>query len=657
MRLLPRTTVALLQGNATVARIIRETLQASGLEVQELRGPPPGAEGARLVIVDVDSAGVDARRWLRFCQEQGREVLVCGVASSRAHFTNYPWLARPFSTRQLERVCEELLREGGSPRSESTPGAIEIHEPVTLELDGDDASKLEAELGLLPGALGGEPSDSELFDVIDLDTTGSMILEIEDLPGGLGQGGVLVAPARRSPLDLQALQETPRPPSAEVDVTIDQVISPSTFPEVPAAIEVPTLDGSHHEATTITALEALNPVDPSRVHQVANLIAEHWDRLGLTSRPDDRAERLERLLNAMIHAGLDDVVAELRRVPKARGFSGSLETLPVVDLLHTVRERRLRGRLEVSMAGRSFVLYLEGNRLQEIESLGESTDGVLLEVLRAEGALDTSMYQELARQLRHGQLAGGPLEMHLRRERLVDDLRLRDACKERARRLLRQLCATRRGGFAFVDVPQDSGFAWPVRGLNLKVDQLLLEILREVSLDTGHSEATARTRLVLDTGRAVSVDPDSLTSNERQLLSFFEQGQTLAEARARLGDTGEEPVERVVQRLKRMELLKRKSNVGEPIVAVESRDPHDRPTAVSNWEIDIPGLDQAHQEEGSFSLPADEEDTRQERGFSAGVPPEERSASVWDEELDSIFSAAADAVTFRKGPQDDDETY
>ncbi|WP_230470095.1 DUF4388 domain-containing protein [Lujinxingia vulgaris] len=653
MSLTARPSVALLEGNATLARIISETLRASALEVVKLSGPPPGAEGARLVIVDVDSAGVDARRWLHFCEERQLPVLVCGVASSRAHFAQYPWLGRPFTTRQLERVCEELLRDGSPPRrSHSVPGAIEVRDPVTVEMEGEDASDLEVELGLSPGTLGGQVfEDDDFLEMIDVDTTGSMILEIEDLPGGLGQGGVLVGGARRESLDAARL-EAERSRSAEVDVTIDEVISPSTFPEVPAGIEVPTIGG---DATAISVVAPTSQVDRITLHQVAHLLAEHWERVGLSARATDRAERLERLLGAMVDGGIDRVAEELRRVPNARGFSGQIETLSVVDLLHTLRERRLRGRLEVSLPGRSFVLYVDGNVLHEIESLGESTDGMLLEVLRAEGAVDEGVYQRLSHDLRTGQFEEGPLEMFLRREQIVDDLRLLDARKGRARRLLGEICGGRRGGFAFIEVARDSSFAWPTRGLDLKIDTLLLEIMREVSLDTGHSEATARTRLVLDAGRAASVDPRALTDDERQLLSFFEEGQTLGEARARLATTGEESVDRVVQRLKRMELLKRKSSAGEVIVKRPS-GPHERPTAVSNWEIDIPDLDRSHHIEVGAPESSDEEETHQERGYLAGAPFEEDAAMSWDEELDSIFRRAADTAEFDTQGRDDDDT-
>src|SRR5690554_1978843 len=137
-----------------------------------------------------------------------------------------------------------------------------------------------------------------------------MILEIEDLPGGFGQGGILVGQARRQPLDLARL-EANRPRSAEIDVTIDEIISPSTFPEVPAGIEVPTFGaGSHSEATAISVMEPMPQMDRVALHQVANLLAEHWDRLGLSARQSDRAQILERLLNAWVSSGVDQVVEE-----------------------------------------------------------------------------------------------------------------------------------------------------------------------------------------------------------------------------------------------------------------------------------------------------------------------------------------------------------
>ena len=406
----------------------------------------------------------------------------------------------------------------------------------------------------------------------------------------------------------------------------------------------PTLQA---DVTAVSTLGDMASNDFSGAHRVASLVAEHWDRLGLTARPTDRADRLQRVLTAMLKRGMDGVLDELKRIPPVTGFSGCLETMPVVDLLHTIRDRRLRGRLEIGLDGHSFVLYVDGVTLQGIDSLGENTDGLLVESLNQLGAFDDQTYRHYQKLV--AELSGEPLEMKLRRDGIVDDGQLLEAKQERAKQLLAKMCRGEYGTFAFIEVRQQSGQVWPTQRLQLNVDALLLELLRKGRLEEAGAKPITRSHLVLDADRASRLGSEALTETEREMLDFFEEGQSIDSAREMLGDV-EEPVERIVHRLKRLELLRRlgensesedesSTSSSEPVVQADSisevsdseiseatQDEHDHATDVSSsWNLQI--LDEVDSAERStpegWPDPTEvgpEEETQEDVGFLAGVP-------------------------------------
>ncbi len=635
--------VAILQGNATVAQVMSECLESSDFfEVELLRGSPPGAARAQLAIIDVDSGIEAAEQWIHHCDGRQLPVLVSGVERSRDAFADRPWLSRPFSGSQLINLCHELLGASGDDEhgADEIPPPIEVgsnaHRTPTVEVPthgadlDNDAPPTQNDL---PTA---RVSPEELLDVIDLDGSGSMILEVEEISDTEEAGGKLTGSGRRRSYDAEELVEE-NPWADEPDTAVEGGREREST-ELQSRSRIESSSGSapalRAEVTAISPLGDMASNDFSGAHRVASLVAEHWDQLGLTARPTDRAERLQRVLTAMLRQGLDGVLDELKRIPPVSGFSGCLQSMPVVDLLHTIRDRRLRGRLEVGLDGHSFVLYIDRTTLQGIDSLGENTAGLLIEFLRKNGALDDHNHRHY-RQL-VTELSGEPLEMKLRRDGVVDDSDLMEAKTARAKYLLGKMCQGKHGTFAFIDVPRDGGQAWPTQGLNLNVDALLLELYRKGTLATDQSGPVTRSDLVIDIERASQLAPETLTESERRLLAFFEDGQSIEDARDLLGDT-DESVDQVIQRLKRLELLRRLGQNATAATGADQQeatrrtsisevsnitdDPQKKPTAVeSSWDLQI--LDEVDTgDDVSSDVWADPaEETEEDVGFSLGVP-------------------------------------
>lgn len=475
-------------------------------------------------------------------------------------------------------------------------------EPITRELGYDEAMELERRLGLNPGVLGNansEPtvSDEESFEVIDLDD--SSILEMDELQFALG--GKLVGEVEgrrvgkeeieqgreseiqiridRSPTFNQTMPDTPMALGSDIDDTHDRRVGSNVGSDIGSApregAEAGSRPGSAAGNEPSSPAEESSVVDLSpgaggadlaaQIKGVARMLAESWQRIALTSRTEDRADRIERVLIAAVGKGLRGASAEVQRIPPAAGFAGALSTLTFVDTVRTIRDRRLRGRLEVAVGDDAFVLHMDGGYLEEIDTLSGNVDGMLLDILHQGGALEDRAYEELVDAFESGRFMG-PLEVELARQHVVADATLQSARVVRAREVFRRLCGTRGGQFAFLEIRPGDRQPWPVDPLHVNVDQLLLELLRESSIDTGDSRATARTLLVLDPNRAASLEQSRLTDEERSVMMFFREGETLESARERLQkQAGPEEVDRIVDRLKKVELLKR----SEPEIAVE----------------------------------------------------------------------------------------
>jgi hypothetical protein len=283
--------------------------------------------------------------------------------------------------------------------------------------------------------------------------------------------------------------------------------------------------------------------------------------------------------------------------------------------------------LEIASRDEAFVLYLEGGSLEEIDTLsaGASSEEILLDILSNSGALDAQTYTELKEAYGAGEMML-PLENRLARDQVVSPGALREAREARTKAFFRQICALRRGQFAFIEVRPGDGAPWPVEPLRLSVDTILLELLREASFDTGDSRATSRTRLVLDPARAAAVQPSRLTDFERRVLELFRNTETVGQARALLAQAPPDEVDRIVNRMKQLEILKR----SDPLISVpaevrEAADQHTSDTVVSDI-AEVLGDERARQATmpTTQAVGAEEaEETAQKASFDLGIVADE----------------------------------
>ncbi len=554
-----RLSIELCQPCLTVRHLMVEALSEAGavvLGAEPLTAPPRAPD---LLVFDVDALHDAASLTrLRMHESRGKPVLCCGLRHLREDAQHRPWLERPFTTSALLYQCAELLGIGA-------PGAPPQgqDEPITRDAlpDADslsEASLLEEAFGLEPGILGGAEVDlSEVDDALDImvigDDEADLIVGVDEAletghdapseaedehPFGVG---ALIGQVQARSVDLSQLSA---PQLSLAPPVRGDTLAPTTQPDRPIAPE-PGAPST--------------PLDPEaslELQSFARMIAEAWDRLSLSARVEDRSDRLNRVMHALFERGLEGASEALRRVPGSQGFSGSLRTLTLVGLFRTIRDRKLRGRLELALQDQAYVLYVDQGVLAEIDELTGDSDQLVISLLCEHGLLDPRLAQPLLSQADDLEL-GPPALMQLRQRGLVDDATLAHAQQLRARALFRRLCGARDGSFAFIEINQGDDHAWPRQELRLSVEELLLEVLREASIETGDSRANSRAMLQTDATRVASLDASRLTPSEQRILDFFRQGGTLQQARERFGEERSGEVSRVVNLLKRAELIKR----------------------------------------------------------------------------------------------------
>lgn len=553
--------IEICEGNATILELMRTGLEDVGFSVVVRDAPPDAGECASLLVVDFDSGGAGLEAWMDAYDEADAPILCLGVRRSRERFEDRYWLERPFSVPSLVRKCRSALK-----LEDSEVSSIQFardDDPITRELRYDEAMELEKELGLNEGALGpnaqGDQAEFEQLeedsDVMAIEDHGSVILEVNDLES-LRTGGQLAGSISSRVIDRAELEE-----AAAAVAAAPRVRTPTfnqTMPETPLALadESNTFSAPGTEPSILAPpSEADQDVDVAEVIKSASLmLAQTWNGIGLTARTQDRADRIQRVLSAAFSQGIRAASGEIRRIPSGLGFAGDIESMTVIEILRTIRDRRLRGRLEIAVKDDAeFVIFLDGGFLEDLENLSGSGELQLLDILHELDFIDTDAHRELSEGYATGEIHK-PVEMKLTSEGMVSGEQVRIARSLQVKQAFRRMCSARRGNFAFLEVRQGDGQPWPVQGLHESVDHLLLELLRESSIDTGDSRATSRTRLVLDANRAALIDPDSLTPAELSVLRFFRTAQNLGEALDRLDA---EDVDRVVDRLKKLELLKR----------------------------------------------------------------------------------------------------
>ena len=599
-------TIDVVQPNRTIERLVAQVFQEVGATVR-LHGVESDEGGvADLLLYDMDASAESASDLLARYQKEGAPVLVSGLRNLREDFEALEvndWLERPFSASSMLVQIAQMLevdydppgpnfKDGRTMDTREEPiRTISTNGPITREIEVDEASLLEEEFGLEPGVLGGGGrsdvhSSETAVNMLDLEAAEELIeadLELEpddslELNMGLGR---LLGGLRKIEVKLDALREEeatnnlsavgPPPP------IVSRRPSQETMPDMPAAprptrrLSVDALGRRGEEVAPadeaasgkVTIPDSISYMMPDideeaslELRGFARMLAEAWGRIGQSARVEDRFDRLNRVLHALFERGLDGAGEELRRIPQSEGFNGSLRAISIVGLFRTIRDRKLRGRLEVSTQEQGYVLYLDGGTLSDIDALMGDSEQMLLQILREHGALSEAVYQELlAGHVDPDQLSA-PVEMRLRMEGLVSEAALSQARLIRAKEIFRRVCRARSGSFAFIEIFRGDAHAWPVHDLRVSVDELLLDLLREEgSVETGVSEATSLSRLVPDANTLAQLRRQALTPQERELLRFFEHGATPDAARLRLQHLGD--IDVLIRRLKKAELLQR----------------------------------------------------------------------------------------------------
>ncbi len=508
---------------------------------------------AQLLIVDVDSGVPEVNERIAFYEDQEKPILVCGLRHSREMAETHCFIERPFSLGTLVAECFSLL---GIEREDSQlipPSLFSDNETPVANIIIDDT---DDDLEFSGSFVSVDPDATANMD-LKFEDSSSMIMEVEALnsiSGAAVRGGV--EKRRVENAEIQSLRVARTERSDPRLATINQ-----TMPDTPFALAEQSETGEMITAGLSEASNLFSTMDGEldlKIRGVAGMLAQSWQRIALTARTEDRCDRIERVLLAALNRSLRDASAEVQRIPLSSGFAGGLEVLSLIDVLRTVRDRRLRGKLEIATGERAYVLHVDGPFLDAIELLSGDTDLIMLNILRQGGAIDQNVFESLKIRYDNDRDEFEPLEMHLLSQKVVSATTLKSAREVRSREVFKSMCGLRGGQFAFLEVRLGDGQSWPRDPLRISHDEILLEMLRESSLDTGDSQATARTRLVVDSNRAASFPSHQLTELERSVLSFFRRGETLADARERLEKLGDpDAVDEVVNRLKKLELLRR----------------------------------------------------------------------------------------------------
>ncbi len=616
-------SIELYQPNSTVRGLIQRFVQSQGGEVQfEVEQGSPCLD---LLIVDVHSmsvAQVKARQ--RAYQEQDAAVLWTGLPDGRAMLQDDDvWLGRPFSPQGLRSQCVALMGgddddSGGDDYSitkeRMRPRGGMLGVPVTEEVEFDDASLLEEEFGLEPGVLGGARPVSRDEDVGEATVLTSLTdmygdADIDELVDhDLIHGGSWSGVIESEGVELEGLSSRELSLGAPLDVENNERSNRVTIPQLPSASrdegateaqlpshvlplpeESSVVEESEPSVAKVSGRVAgssvgLDDETSVELRAFSRMFAKSLSRLTLNARMDDRFDHVHRVLQALFLRGLDGAASELHRLPSVRGFSGDLRSLSLMGVFHTIRDRGLRGKLEVSDREQSYVLYLDGSHLYDIDALVGDHDQLLLEIVREHNLVDEATYQQvMLMRKEQGPLAPG-VEMMFRESRLFSEVVFKRVLALKAMEIFRRACQVRDGHFAFIEFVEGSGLPWPVQDLGLDVDELLLELLRQDAVETGVSEATASAHLMPNMGRVRGLNQNVLTPAEREVLNVFKGGESLEIARGKLSHLGRE-LDGIINRLKRANLLLRVEGVPHYLRTSSQQDAVDMATLVSDDDI------------------------------------------------------------------------
>ena len=267
-----------------------------------------------------------------------------------------------------------------------------------------------------------------------------------------------------------------------------------------------------------SSVPQVSPQFEHGLSELATLLAESWNRIGLTARWEDRAERLKRTFDALLDGGLSRASDELERVPPAHGLSGTLQVFPSWQLIRLIRERELIGRLEISNESGGFVLYFDSASVVGVDDLQGRSEAMLLDCLREIESVDEEAYRDLSETLEDSFAA--PLEMRLRSDGIVTESQLLEAREARAKWVMKEVLAANVGTFAFIHGNDESGQPWPVNELDLNIDVVMLDLVREGKVDHVGDEIIDETLWVTIPKRLEAADPSDFTVTELSILDL-----------------------------------------------------------------------------------------------------------------------------------------
>lgn len=571
-------SVRLAEGNGTLRELMADVLVAAGADVRR----ETGDELADLLVADVDSSFNGIDDLMATYRRENRPVLVCGLGESRERYASSAdeWLNRPFDSTELLVRCRRALG-----------------------LEVDEAAEEAADEHSSQGSFSGEE------EVLEIDGASSMVLDVQDLEESFGSGGRLASRPVTELLDVDRLVERaetlsplseasdpktnptlPEVPAEREDSASEAERTDSSETEVSRPTSVgsePTRRSGPHEAPEApdppggdvrdsgphgdpTEAAPLRPETPGadrgsrpsgsqpvrkpdgmageleqQLSELAELLANSWDRVGLAARWEDRAERLARTFDALVGRGLQAAEEELERIPPSNGFSGDLEIFPVFDILTSLRDQGLRGRLEISSKSGGYVVYVDGPTVVGIDDLEGRSEAMLLDCLQEAGMLGERTYDRLQATLEDSMAA--PLQMRLRTEEIVTDDELMEGRRIRAKWVLKEVLSAVAGTFAFVAGGDDAGQPWPVDELGLSLDNLLLDLMRERAFEWPAVSLESQT-IVATVAADSSFGDEELTDLERSILGEAAGSIRVGDLEAEL-DVPPEAVRSAVERL------------------------------------------------------------------------------------------------------------
>ncbi len=614
--------VELVEGNQSLRTLMRGILTEGGFACLDDEPDTP----ADLLVVDIDNLETPGQDRRKLYRQVGRPILVCGLGGGDDVEGDAHWLSRPFNPDELMVACRKALGLESEALTPAESGSTPTDRPATREIDYTDVpvdGEVEGDIAE-PGAGTGDgstashrPRGAEDSEILEIDDASSMVVDVQELEEHVSTGGSMEGTVSARDLDVEGLYDAVN--DLEPVGTFEDSKTNPTLPDVPTSKEdgegsglasnssPPSAGstGAHANrslgsnprdpdgrgATEQPSVESSRPADEGSpeptgsrsdsvspsfrrdFRELATRLANSWDRIGLTARWEDRAERLTRTFEALVERGLSGASRELERVPPAHGFSGTIEIFPTFQLIDVIVARNLLGRLEISNQEGGYVLYFDGLQLVGVDDLEGRSDAMLLDCLRETEELDADAYRRLRRRLNESLTT--PLEMRLRTEEIVTDAALEAARRTRAKWVLKEVMRMDRGTFAFIGGGAESGQPWPGNELDVHIDGLALELLREGSCDVDVAEVRGGATFVAVSDLMERSGDEQIVEFERKLLAACRSPRSLEGLEQTL-DTPTDEIADALQRLEAVGLLQQVSRGGadaDETAEVETIDP------------------------------------------------------------------------------------